>query len=112
MIHFTPFEKVKDADVIITYNEINNKLPLCNFMDNILLKIPSDLKVLTYTIEGDPIFNHILYDGENIKYIYNDLVLYKEYLGNKIVRSVIHDVIYYNLYNNNILIKTMFGYRN
>jgi len=112
MNSFTEFNNGKDADVIIPYRKINNKLPVCNFMDNILRKIPSDLKILTYSVEGEPIFKHIMYDGKSIKYVINDLNSYNEYFGNKIVKSAIHDAIYYNLYNNDELIKTMFGYKN
>lgn len=95
---------------------IDNKLPVCTFFDNILLEKPSEIKVLTYTIEGEPTLRYLVYDGKNIKYTFDVISKIQpqhgEYIGNKFIKEKRGNFIHYDLYKDNKFLTSMLAYRN
>ena len=66
-------QQVKDNDVVFSNDgEISNLDKLEEFIKNIEDGDEDKVRIVRYTIEGDPIFNTLDYNGENIKYTYDD----------------------------------------
>ncbi|SFC39135.1 DUF4362 domain-containing protein [Clostridium uliginosum] len=95
---------------------IDNKLPVCDFFDNVLLGNPYSINILVYTIEGEPEFRTFTSDGKQIQYKLDasntSLGFIKNYSGNKFVKQRKGEQIYYDLYQDNQFITTLLSYRN
>lgn len=94
---------------------IDKKLPVCNFFDNVLLRKPDKLMILVYGIEGQPIYLTLLYDGKLIRFRVEHTdsggSIY-DYIGNWYAKRPTETSIYYELYQNENFIISMFSYRN
>lgn len=95
---------------------IENKLPVCNFFDNVLLGKEYSINVLVYTIHGEPEFRILTYDGKTINYTQDsrntELEFIKNYSGNRYVKEKRDYEIYYDLYQDNQFIVNLLSYRN
>lgn len=95
---------------------IENKLSVCNFFDNVLLGSPYSVNVLVYTIDGEPEFRILTYDGNKIDYTLDarntSLGFIKYYSGNKFIKQIRESQIYYDLYQDNQFVTTLLSYRN
>lgn len=61
---------VKNVDVVNTHGRIFEGLDnMHTFYENVLNGVLSDLRIVHYTIEGDPIVTDLKYDGETMKVI-------------------------------------------
>ncbi|ASK64167.1 hypothetical protein CFK37_19440 [Virgibacillus phasianinus] len=80
-------QQVKDSDVVFSNDgEISNLDKLGEFIEKVENGEENKVRIVRYTTEGDPIFHTLDYNGENIKYIYDDSQ--DEYAGsNKEVKS-------------------------
>lgn len=79
-------EAIKKGDVVQTGITVYNFERFEQFLNNYHGKKPDKIRVTSYTVEGDPIFIDLDYDGENIKYFHdssND-----EYGSKEIVKDV------------------------
>ena len=95
---------------------IDNKLPVCNFFDNIILNKPDSINIRFYTWEGEPIIRTINYDGKKI-----NLIVYSNTNSNEIIQIFSGDnirkekkdvLIEYNLYNKDNFVVRLLYYRN
>lgn len=70
---------------------IDNKLPVCEFFDNVLFGREYSINVLVFTIEGEPEFRILTFDGKQIKYTLDSsktsLGFIKNYYGNKFIKK-------------------------
>lgn len=102
--------------IIDSVGVIDNKLPVCNFFDTVLLGKPYAINVIVFTIEGEPQIRMLEYDGKIISYTLDatktSLGFIKNYTGNSFVKQKRGAQIYYDLYQNNQLITTLLSYRN
>lgn len=102
--------------IIDSIGVIDNKLPVCNFFDNIMLGHPDSINVLVFTIEGEPEIRTLAYDVRQIQYELDasktSLGFIKDYSGNKFVKQREGDQIYYDLYQDGKFIITLLSYRN
>ena len=58
---------VKNVDVVNTHGSIEGIERMQNFYDNLQDGITSKLRIVHYTIEGDPIVTDLKYDGDTVK---------------------------------------------
>jgi hypothetical protein len=95
---------------------IDNKLPVCEFFDNVLLGKPYAINVLVFTIEGEPQIRMFEYDGKVIDYTLDatktSTSAIRYYNGNRFVKEIKGAQIYYDLYKDNQFITTLLSYRN
>lgn len=101
--------------VIDSTGKIDDDRTILDFFENIDLKYPSKIVIEKYTIEGEPTFIIIEYNGKRIKYtndstktISKDIKTYK---GNNYKVENDRDRITYNLYKGDKFITKMISYR-
>ncbi|EES48059.1 DUF4362 domain-containing protein [Clostridium botulinum] len=95
---------------------IDNKLPVCEFFDNVLFGRAYSINVLVFTIEGEPEFRILTFDGKQIKYTLDSsktsLGFIKNYYGNKFIKKLDGEQIYYDLYQDSKFVVSLLSYRN
>jgi len=64
---YSPEQGVKDGFFVVVHGEVKggSQSLLNGFMQAVENKEPAYLKILQYTIEGDPLFVELIYDGSN-----------------------------------------------
>lgn len=65
-------EAIENGDVVNLHGEISNLERFENFLGNIKSGSKDEIRITNYTIEGDPIFYHLNYDGNKIQYTYDN----------------------------------------
>ena len=108
-------ENINGVDATIdSIGYIDNKLPVCNFFDNVILNKPDSINLRLYSWEGEPLLRTITYDGKRIS-----LVIYKN--DNEIIQTFSSDsfkkkkndiLIEYNLYDKGNFVVRLLYYRN
>jgi len=102
--------------IIDSIGYIDNKLPVCNFFDNVILNKPDSINIRFYSWEGEPILRTINYDGKKIR-----LIVYSNQNNNEIIQIFSGDnfkkekrdiLIKYNLYDRENFIVRLLYYRN
>jgi hypothetical protein len=116
------YKKIKDCrvridSIINSVGEIDDKLPLCEFMDKILYKTPVALGIMTFDLHGEPYINQFDFDGNIIKFTKSKiekggLKLISESCGNSLVKQKDMEFIRFNLYNDNKFISKTISYKN
>ena len=101
--------------VIDSSGIVDNDIPIHDFFENIDLNYPSKIIIEKYTLEGEPSFKTIEFNGKKIKYIYDlsktiDKTI-KTYKGNNYKIRHESNSIYYDLYNNNKFVINMIYYQ-
>lgn len=62
---------LKNVDVLNSHGSIEGLERMFSFYDNVQNGVPSDLRVVHYTIEGDPIVTDLSHDGEFLEVKYD-----------------------------------------
>ncbi|MCJ8008452.1 DUF4362 domain-containing protein [Lederbergia wuyishanensis] len=62
---------VKNVDVLNSHGSIEGLERMKIFYDNMQNAVPSDLRIVHYTIEGDPIVTDLTYNGESLDVKYD-----------------------------------------
>ncbi|WP_332646659.1 DUF4362 domain-containing protein [Lysinibacillus sp. 54212] len=62
---------VGDVDVLNSHGSIEGLEKMVHFYDNVQNGVPSDLRIVHYTIEGDPIITDLSYDGKSFEVTYD-----------------------------------------
>lgn len=110
------YKRLTIDSTISSIGVIDNKLPVCNFFDNVLLEKPYSINVLVYTIEGEPEFRMLSFDGKQIYYKLDatktSLGFIKNYSGNTFTKKRDGAQISYDLYEDNKFIINLLSYRN
>lgn len=101
--------------VIDSSGIVDNDIPIRDFFENIDINYPSKIIIEKYTLEGEPSFKIIEFNGKKIKYIYDlsktiDKTI-KTYKGNNYKIRHESNSIYYDLYNNDKFIINMIYYQ-
>ncbi|WP_053178221.1 DUF4362 domain-containing protein [Peribacillus loiseleuriae] len=65
-------EAIENGDVVNRHGEISNLDKFENFIKNVESGTKDEIRITMYTIEGDPIFYNLNYDGNKIQYTYDD----------------------------------------
>ncbi|WP_238378745.1 DUF4362 domain-containing protein [Halalkalibacillus sediminis] len=66
-------QQVREGDVTVNQGgEISNLNEFNNFIENVENEDKDTVRIVRYTTEGDPIFLTLEYNGEDIKYTYDN----------------------------------------
>lgn len=65
-------EAIKRGDITFSPKGIHHLDRFQQFLDNVSAKEKDTVRITSYTIEGDPIFEDLNYDGEKIHYSYDN----------------------------------------
>ncbi|MBN2980305.1 MULTISPECIES: DUF4362 domain-containing protein [Cohnella] len=71
-LEYTSEAAERNGDVVIGLRGVANAERWTGFADNVESKKPDDVQVTAYTIEGDPIFYNLIFDGETIQYRFDN----------------------------------------
>lgn len=109
--------KINSVDATIdSIGRIDNKLPVCNFFDNVILNKPDSIKIIIYSWEGEPIFRTVTYDGKQIKIAIDSTEsspkTVKTFYGDSFRKEKSGSLIEYNLYDKDKFIVRLLFYRN
>ncbi|MBW4081514.1 DUF4362 domain-containing protein [Paenibacillus sp. S150] len=69
---YGPGEAAKRGDIVDHYGNFTNLERLDTFLENVQKQNKDRVRVTQYTIEGDPIFHNLTYDGTDIKYKFDN----------------------------------------
>ncbi|MEJ1517696.1 DUF4362 domain-containing protein [Bacillus cereus] len=69
---YRPESAIKNGDVVNIHGKISNLDKFENFINHIKSGDKDKIRITSYTIEGDPIFYNLIYDGNQIQYNYDD----------------------------------------
>lgn len=65
-------EAIKNGDVVNLHGKISNLDKFNDFMRNMETGVKDRIRITMYTIEGDPIFYNLDYDGKEIHYMFDN----------------------------------------
>ncbi|MBO3418606.1 hypothetical protein [Clostridium perfringens] len=105
-----------NVDMVIEVGSYFYKLPLCEFMDNIIRKTPDILKFIYFGFEGDMYYITLEFDGKDINYIKysvnnSKLDEIEKAIGNRLVKEFSgHNNIILSLYDDNTRVKDIVAY--
>lgn len=78
----SPFPEVKapygseisaqNGDVVHIFDKVMNVEKWEQFLRNVNAQTADQVRITQYTIEGDPIFYELIYDGDSIKFTYDN----------------------------------------
>ena len=110
-------EKTNQVDATIdSIGRIDNKLPVCNFFDNVILNKADSIKIIIYSWEGEPIFRTLTYDGKQIKIIIDSTKSSPKtieiFYGDNFIKEKKGTLIEYNLYDKDKFVVRLLFYRN
>lgn len=69
---YAPEEAAKNGDIVNIHGTFLNLDKWDGFLRNVEDKKEDRVRLTQYTIEGDPIFYELVYDGETIRYTYDN----------------------------------------
>ncbi|MED4783855.1 DUF4362 domain-containing protein [Brevibacillus choshinensis] len=79
-------QAIKNGDVVNLHGKISNWERWEQFIKNVDQQKADQVRITSYTTEGDPIFDELVYDGKGIEYTYDDSM--DAYGGNNRSRQV------------------------
>jgi hypothetical protein len=59
-------KSIEQGDVVNVHGQIYNYVVFETFLENVNKKEPDEIRIVNYTVEGDPIFYDMKYDGSSI----------------------------------------------
>ncbi|WP_236690836.1 DUF4362 domain-containing protein [Lysinibacillus xylanilyticus] len=65
-------EAIENGDVVNLHGEISNLDRFESFIENVEKGAKDEIRITMYTIEGDPIFYNLNYNGNKIQYTYDN----------------------------------------
>ncbi|MGX5608788.1 DUF4362 domain-containing protein [Bacillus cereus] len=69
---YRPESAIENGDVVDVHGKISNLVKFESFIKHIKSGDKDKIRITSYTIEGDPIFYNLIYDGNQIQYTYDD----------------------------------------
>lgn len=69
---YQPEEAIKNGDIVNLHGKISNLDKFERFIANVESGKKDEIRIAMYTIEGDPIFYNLNYNGVKIKYTYDN----------------------------------------
>jgi hypothetical protein len=63
---------IKRGDIVDLHGDIKNAARFEEFNKNVSLSKMDTIRIIRYTIEGDPLINDLEFDGKEIKYTYDN----------------------------------------
>lgn len=71
-LDYTAEQAEKNGDVVFSFNGAKNLTTWTAFVENVKQGRKDAVQLITYTVEGDPIFYNLDYDGREIRYQYDN----------------------------------------
>jgi hypothetical protein len=71
-IRYNPEQAVQNGDIVNVHGNLTNSDKWEAFLTNIEARTTDQVQITSYTIEGDPIFYNLYYDGQSIQYTYDN----------------------------------------
>ncbi|MBP1905730.1 hypothetical protein J2Z32_002378 [Paenibacillus turicensis] len=71
-VPYSAEKAVQNGDVVNLFDNLKNIEKWDQFMKNVKDKARDQVRITQYTIEGDPIFYELIYDGNNITFTYDN----------------------------------------
>ncbi|MFC4598349.1 DUF4362 domain-containing protein [Cohnella hongkongensis] len=71
-LDYTPDQASANGDIVNLHGELTNLDKWTNFVEQVQAENPSEAHMTSYTIEGDPIFEDFIFDGQAIQYTYDN----------------------------------------
>ncbi|MFG6117124.1 DUF4362 domain-containing protein [Halobacillus sp. MO56] len=68
----SPETAIKRGDVVNVHGDISNLESFEKFLGNVEAGVKDDIRITSYTTEGDPIFYKLKFDGEKIHYTFDN----------------------------------------
>ena len=65
-------EAIKNGDIVNFHGEISNIDRFEQFLENLKNDTKDEIRMTSYTEEGDPVFYNLTFDGYKIQYTYDD----------------------------------------
>lgn len=65
-------DAIEKGDITVTPSDVYNLERFEQFLQSISKQQEDTIRVTSYTLEGDPIFKDLHYDGKNIQYVYDN----------------------------------------
>jgi hypothetical protein len=69
---YSTSDAIAKGDITVTPSEVHNLERFEQFLQSISKQQEDKIRVTSFTIEGDPIFQDLHYDGDNIQYSYDN----------------------------------------
>lgn len=69
---YQPEQAIQNGDVVNVHGQYSNMEKWHQFIKNIETNREDEIRITQYTIEGDPIFFELVFDGQTIKYTYDN----------------------------------------
>lgn len=69
---YPPEKAIENGDVVNLHGNYSNLDIWRNFIEKFENKQESKVRITRYTIEGDPIFHELIYNGKEIEYTYDN----------------------------------------
>ncbi|WP_372631808.1 DUF4362 domain-containing protein [Cohnella sp.] len=71
-LDYTPDQASANGDIVNLHGELTNLDKWTHFVEQVRAGNPSEAHLTSYTIEGDPIFEDFIFDGQAIQYTYDN----------------------------------------
>nr|WP_246120444.1 DUF4362 domain-containing protein [Cohnella terricola] len=71
-IRYGPEQAISNGDIVNLHGELSNLQKWTQFVDQVRQGNRGEAHLTTYTIEGDPIFQDLLFDGEVIQFAFDN----------------------------------------
>ncbi|QGQ96499.1 DUF4362 domain-containing protein [Paenibacillus psychroresistens] len=83
---YNPAKATKRGDIVDIHGKVTNEARLDIFINSVKDKKMDKIRITRYTIEGDPLYFDFTYDGQTIKYKYDNS---NDKFGSSDVRSTV-----------------------
>ncbi|WP_167569079.1 DUF4362 domain-containing protein [Brevibacillus migulae] len=71
-LKYDPKQAMANGDIVNVHGELSNLDVWEKFVANVKARVRDEVQIVKYTIEGEPIFDNLSFDGETIKHIYDN----------------------------------------
>jgi paraquat-inducible protein B len=65
------YNGVQNTDVVDTHGQVENVNELDDFVDHVKANVEDEVRIIQYTVEGDPMITDLVYDGQSISYTHD-----------------------------------------
>lgn len=73
-LDYTPEQAASNGDIVNVHGKLTNSDKWTKFVEQVRAGNASEAHITAYTVEGDPIFQDLLFDGQVIQYTYNNVL--------------------------------------
>jgi len=71
-LKYEPKQAIANGDIVNVHGKLSNLDVWEKFVSNVVAGVRDEVQIVKYTIEGEPIFDNLSFDGETIRHIYDN----------------------------------------